>query len=124
MSTRKATKAETEIASDEAQTHSLITGEVLRARGLCPLVVVRTYGAGVHVGYLARLAGQEAELLECRRLWQWFGANTLNEVASDGVSGNVRLSKPLRQAALTSVIEVLPVSDAARASLTESRWSR
>ena len=121
---RKATKTETEIAADEAQTHSLITGEVLREKGLCPLVVVRTYGAGVHVGYLARISGQEAELLECRRLWQWFGANTLNEVASEGVSGNVRLSKPLRQAALTSVIEVLPVSDAARASLTESRWPR
>lgn len=124
MTNRKATAAETAIASDEAQIHSLITGEVLRAKGLCPLVVVRTYGAGVHIGYLARIAGQEAELLEARRLWQWFGANTLNEVASEGVSGNVRLSKPLRQAALTSVIEVLPVSDAARASLTESRWAR
>ena len=122
--TRKATKTETEIAADEALTHSLITGEVLRAKDLCPLVVVRTYGAGVHVGYLARIVGQEAELLECRRLWQWFGANTLNEVASEGVSGNVRLSKPLRQQALTSVIEVLPVSDAAKASLTESRWAR
>jgi len=44
-------------------------------------VVVRTYGAGVHVGWLARYVGQEAELLEGRRLWRWYGANTLLEVA-------------------------------------------
>jgi hypothetical protein len=120
---KRANKHETEIAADEAEMRSLYTGEVLRERGLCPLVVVRTYGAGVHIGYLARFVGQEAELLDARRLWRWYGANTLSEVASEGVSGAVRLSQPLRQCALSSVIEVLPVSPRAAPSLTESRWS-
>ena len=119
---KRANAVETAIAADEAEVRSLYTGEVLREQGLCPLVVVRTYGAGVHVGYLARLVGQEAELLEARRLWRWYGANTLSEVASKGVSGAVRLSQPMRHIALSSVLEVLPVSAAAQASLTESRW--
>jgi hypothetical protein len=124
MAAKKANKAEEAAAGDEAlEIRSLSTGEILRAKGLCPLVVVRTYGAGVHVGYLARTDGQEVELLEARRLWRWYGANTLNEVAEDGVSGAVRLSKPSRHLRLSSVIETLPVSDKAAPSLTESRWS-
>ena len=124
MAAKKANAAETAAAADQSmEIRSLSTGEILRAKGLCPLVVVRTYGAGVHVGYLARTDGQEVELLECRRLWRWYGANTLNEVAEDGVSGAVRLSKPSRHLRLSSVIETLPVSDKAAPSLTESRWS-
>jgi hypothetical protein len=123
MAARKATKAEEAAAGDEAlEQRSLTTGEILKAKGLCPLVVVRTYGAGVHVGYLARAAGQEVELLEVRRLWRWYGANTLNEVASEGISGACRVSKPLRQSVLPTVIEVLPVSEKAAPSLLESRW--
>lgn len=124
MAAKKANRAEVAAAEDEAmEFRSLTTGEILRAKGLCPLVVVRTYGAGVHVGYLARTEGQEAELLEVRRLWRWYGANTLNEVAEDGVSGACRISKPARHLRLSSVIETIPVSDKAAPSLLESRWS-
>jgi hypothetical protein len=119
---KTANAAERAVASDIAQVRSLYTGEVLRELGLCPLVVVRTYGAGVHVGWLARYVGQEAELLEGRRLWRWYGANTLHEVASRGIDENARLSQPLPHLALSSVIEILPVSDQAAPSLTRSRW--
>lgn len=37
--TKRANKHETEVAADEAEMRSLYTGEVLRERGLCPLVV-------------------------------------------------------------------------------------
>jgi hypothetical protein len=124
MSARRATKSETAIASDEAQLRSLYTGEVLREKSLCPLVVVRCRGAGVHVGYLAEYEGQRVELIEGRRLWRWYGAYTLHEVATEGVSGAVRLSKPVACYSLPDVIEVLPVSEAARESLTTSRWAK
>jgi hypothetical protein len=124
MAARKATKAEETIAQDETtpELFSLTTGEKLRERGLCPLVVVRTYGAGVHVGYLARSDGQEVELLQVRRLWSWQGANTLNEVALNGVAKGSKLSLPLPQGRFHSVIETLPVSEKAAPSLVESRW--
>lgn len=118
------TKLEREIASDEAQIRSLSTGEVLRERGLCPLVVVRCFGAGVHIGWLARFEGSEAELLEARRIWRWTGgANTLNEMSRTGIAKESRVSEPVKQIVLTSVIEVLPVEADAVESLTKSRWS-
>ena len=124
MAAKKATKEQEAIASDEAQARSLITGEVLREKGLCPLVVVRTRGAGVHVGYLARVdpVSRSCELLESRRLWRWCGANTLSEVALEGVSGAVRLAKPERVKPLFDVCELCEVADRAAPSLTESRW--
>lgn len=89
-----------------------------------PLVVVRTYGAGVHVGRLASQKGQEVTLTDARRLWRWRGANTLHEVAAKGVSTTeyTRISEPVPTITLLSALEVLPVSTAAAASLSESRW--
>ncbi len=124
--TRKATKTEEAIASDEAQTRSILTGEVLRERGLCPLVIVRARDSGVHVGWLARVGGGDVELLEARRLWQWQSpgkekARTLNEVATKGLEW-ARLSEPVPQIALLDACEVIPVSPDAAKSLTTSRW--
>lgn len=88
------------------------------------LVVVRTYGAGVHIGRLVSHDGQTAELADARRLWRWRGANTLNEVAVKGVAQDyTRLSEPVPSIRLASVLEIIPVSSAAEKSLTESRWA-
>ena len=92
------------------------------------LVVVRSYAAGVHVG---RLVSREAsggrlvvELADARRLWRWRGANSLHEVATAGVAQeHTRLSAPVASITVADVVEVLPVSEAARASLTASRWA-
>lgn len=93
------------------------------AKSKLKLVVIRTWGAGVHVGELVERNGQEAKLANARRLWRWRGANTLNEVATKGVSLDyTRLSEPVPFIDLPTVIEVLPVSDAAVESLTSSRW--
>lgn len=89
------------------------------------LVVVRTYGAGVHVGRLESQSGQEVVLSDARRLWRWRGANTLNEVAAKGVSQDyTRLSEPVPSIALLSGLEIIDVADAAAPSLTVSRWAQ
>lgn len=86
------------------------------------LVVVRTYGAGVHVGLLVRRDGQDVSLVESRRLWRWRGANTLSEVALMGVSEDyTRLAEPV-SCDLPTAIEVIEVAEAAAPSLTRSRW--
>lgn len=90
-----------------------------------PLVVVRTVYAGVHIGELVAHSGQSATLRNARRLWRWRGANTLHEVSLRGVSDDyTRLSEPVASIDLTTVIERLPVSAAARDSLTRSRWAQ
>lgn len=95
----------------------------MAAKKKAKLVVVRTWGAGVHVGELVSRAGQDVTLANARRLWRWRGANTLNEVATTGVAEEyTRLSEPVASIELTTALEVLPVSPAAVASLTRSRW--
>jgi hypothetical protein len=121
---RAPTRSEKAVAKDEAQVRSLRTGEVLRERGLCPLVLVRTRDAGVHVGLLADYdpTAEVVTFLEGRRLWRWRGANTLHEVVTAGVSEQSAISEPVRGYEVQAVAEVLPVSDAAAPSLTRSRW--
>lgn len=52
-------------------------------------VLVRTYSAGVHFGYLNKkestLAGIEVQLLQARRVWYWKGAASLSQMANEGV---------------------------------------
>lgn len=88
------------------------------------LVVVRTCSAGVHIGRLQSLKGTECVLIDARRLWCWYGANTLHEVATKGVSETkgTRLSEPVESITLTQAIEVIPVAKSAEKNLTKSRW--
>ena len=48
--------------------------------------IVRTYSAGVFAGYIKKEEGQEAIVLNARRLWYWSGASSLSQLAVDGVA--------------------------------------
>ena len=102
---------------DEAQT---ILADV-------PVVLIRTRDAGVHFGKLAFIASAQhgvyrVVLKDCRRIWNWTGANTLNEIALHGVGGG-RISEPLPSNNIPQVIEVIPCSDKAITSLQRTKWS-
>ena len=84
-------------------------------------VIVRTYSAGVHTGYLRACVGTAVELTEARRLWQWTGAFTLNEVSQKGCGEDSRISQPVPEILLTQAIEVLPCSEIATENLRRSR---
>lgn len=85
--------------------------------------VVRTFSAGVHVGTLAECSGTAVLLTDARRLWRWRGANSLNEIASSGVTEDyTRISEPVDRILLTQAIEVIPCSPKAKQNLTRSRW--
>lgn len=78
--------------------------------------VVRTYSAGVHIGYVAEFGTkhpQYAKLLKSRRLHQWSGACSLSQVAMDGVDADSRIAMELPEIELTDVIEVIPCSTGA-----------
>ena len=120
---KKANSEEVAIAADEAQQRSLTTGEVLREKGLCPLVIVRARDAGVHIGWLAEYHDGDVMLLDARRLWAWSGGpRTLNEVAINGAP-RAKLSEPVKVIAILDACELVQVeTSAAAASLTTSRW--
>lgn len=83
--------------------------------------IIRTYSAGVHIGYLAEQNGKEVKLLDSRRLWKWAGAFTLSEMSRVGVTKpeECRFSCVIPEITLTEAIEIIPCSEAARKVLME-----
>ena len=90
------------------------------APDLGPEVLIRSYGAGVHIGTLKSRSGQEVVLTNARRLWSWAGAFTLNAVCTTGVDReNSRISKPIPEITLTQAVEIIPVAANVDLSSTE-----
>ena len=79
-------------------------------------VVVRTYSAGVHAGYLKSRKGKEVVLENCRRLYYWEGAATLSQVAGKGISRpeKCKFPSPIAEITLTESIEIIPCTDIAK----------
>ena len=84
-----------------------------------PYVIVRTYSAGVHAGYLKSRNGKECELLSARRLWYWSGAASLSQLAMEGVSKPKECKFPIemQSVTLTEAIEIIPCTEKARLSI-------
>lgn len=84
-------------------------------------VLVRTTSAGVFAGTLAAREGQEVTLTSARRIWYWDGAASLSQLAVDGTSkpAGCRFPREVPEVLLLEAIEILPVSDKARASIAE-----
>jgi hypothetical protein len=82
-------------------------------------VIVRTYSAGVFAGYLKERKGKEAVVLNARRLWYWKGASSLSQLSVDGVRfpNECKFPCEVEQVELTEVIEILPVTPEAKASI-------
>lgn len=79
-------------------------------------VIIRTYSAGVHAGYLVKQNGQEVELKNSRRIWYWDGAASLSQLAMEGVSKpqNCKFAMTLPKLVLTQAIEIIPCSKKAQ----------
>lgn len=79
--------------------------------------VVRTYSAGVHIGTVEAKSGTNVILKGARRLWKWNGAFTLSEVATAGISkSGSRMSVAVEIIELTEAVELIPTTEAARAT--------
>jgi hypothetical protein len=86
-----------------------------------PFVIVRTYSAGVHMGFLESHFQTVVVLRNARRLWSWAGAFTLHEVSSEGVSDESRISAAVDSITLTQAIEIIPCTKKAEKNLMKSR---
>ena len=92
-------------------------------------VLVRTQNAGVHVGEKAADSGTDRIILgRAVRIWRWRGANTLHEVALNGVdsaadSEYTRVSEEVEMIELRGVIEVIPVTPAASDRIRSAGWA-
>jgi hypothetical protein len=77
--------------------------------------VIRCRNAGVHVGTVKSRDAHTLILEDANRIWRWSGANTLSEVAMQGVNRSeaTRIATMVPEIELTSsdVCEVIPVAD-------------
>jgi len=84
-------------------------------------VIVRTYSAGVHAGYLKSRKGKEVTLVNSRRLWYWKGAASLSQLAMEGVKYPEECKFPIEVDSLDLIeaIEVIDCTEKARKSIKE-----
>jgi len=97
-----------------------------------PFVLIRTYSAGVHFGYLAKrestLAGIEVTLKNAKRIWSWEGACSLSQIATDGLKnpkadGN-KISVPVLEISLIA-IEIIAMTEKAKNNLMQVKeWKQ
>lgn len=82
-------------------------------------VIVRTYSAGVFAGVLKSRKGREVVLTNARRLYYWSGAASLSQLSVDGTSNpaNCKFPVAVPEVTLLEAIEILPLSDKAKASI-------
>ena len=89
--------------------------------------MVRTREAGVFAGTVAERDGAEVLLKNARRIWYWSGAASLSQLATDGTSNpkDCKFPVPVAEVLLLGVIEIIPITDAAAASIAAVPvWTR
>lgn len=84
-----------------------------------PLVMIRTYSAGVHFGYLKSQKEKVVELLNSRRVWYWAGAASISQLSVDGTSrpSDCKFACEVESIILTEAIEIIPITEKAATNL-------
>jgi hypothetical protein len=82
-------------------------------------VIVRTQNAGVFAGTMGLEKDNKVLLTDARRIWFWAGAASLSELATKGTSkpSECKFPAAVEEVKLFEVIEILAVTDVARASI-------
>lgn len=86
-------------------------------------VIVRGDRSGVFAGNLAARDGQEVRLTDCRRIWRWYGAASISQLAIDGTSDpeNCKFPAPVAEITILDAIEIIPCTEKAEASIKAVR---
>jgi len=84
-----------------------------------PYVMIRTYSAGVHCGYLKSRNGKEVVLLDSIRIWRWDGAASLSQLSQEGTNkpSGCKFGMPISEITLTEAIEVIQMTETAKQSI-------
>jgi hypothetical protein len=102
--------------------------EKAKSRDGMAYVMIRTYSAGVHCGYLKSREGKEVVLLDSIRIWQWSGAASLSQLAMEGTKSpaNCKFGMPITtDLILTEAIEVIEMTETAKQSIQNvTSWKK
>lgn len=99
-------------------------GQLVEAKRLDGMeyCIVRASDAGVFYGYVENDDSRRVVMHNVRRVWRWEGANTLSQLAVDGVPIGVKgleikVAVEVPKIILYTVTEVIPCTEKARMSL-------
>jgi len=81
--------------------------------------IIRADRAGVFFGKIKERNGSEVVLTDCRRIWRWYGAASISQLATDGVQRpkDCKFTVVVPEMTVLGVIEIIPCSDAAVKSI-------
>lgn len=81
-------------------------------------VIIRGDRSGVFFGELGAHNGREVELKEARRIWRWYGASSLSQLANSGLDPEQsRVCEPVKSILILDAVEVIPCTEEAIACL-------
>jgi|GEM_PF-574253 len=88
--------------------------------------VVRTHSAGVFAGNIKARDGDTITMSNAIRLWRWEGANTLSEIAMEGVQkpDACKFSVPVDEIILFNVKEIITATTKAEDSIKAVKVSK
>lgn len=104
-----------------------MVSEVAETLDGMPFVIVRSYDAGVYFGYLQEENGDQVILRNARNVWYWDGANTLLQMANDGVKSpeNCKFTQAVTEIKLNRVCAVIKCTKKAQDNLSGvAVWSK
>lgn len=90
-----------------------------------PYVMVRSYAAGVHFGYLKSEkfteAGKVVVLVKTKRVFYWSGAASLSQLSLEGSKKptECKISVELESNEIVNVIETIPMTESAKKNLND-----
>ena len=90
-------------------------------------VIVRANGAGVFFGELKEKNGNEVTMTNVRKLFSWYGAAAVEQLAVDGTSkpDNCKFTIFVEEMTITNVLQIIPCTDKSIESLTNvPEWKR
>ena len=81
--------------------------------------IIRTNNAGVFFGHIVERRGNEADLSDVRRIWYWYGACSLSQLAVEGTKcpERCKFSVAVPEMTVLGVIELIPCADEAVKSI-------
>lgn len=77
--------------------------------------IFRGTNSGVFYGTLVKHKGQEVTIKNCRRIWYWDGANSVSQIAVDGVEfpENCKFTVAVESITILDCIEIIPCTNKA-----------
>ena len=81
--------------------------------------VVRGDRSGIFAGNVVSRNGQEVLIKNVRRIWYWDGANSLSQLAKEGVKRpeNCKFTVIVDEAEILDAIEIIPCTKEAEANI-------